>query len=693
AAALALAAPAAARAGAPVSPRPHTLQIAVPRDAARPFTASDEQLIALVASAADHWRELSEGQISSFTVDPTVDALPPESYSDPCELDALMTGARQAYPASRFSTGPSQAPQHLVVLLPDSCQGRNGLGTLGVARFASGGVVVASTAGSAGKSQQILVHELGHNFGLSHSAGGVCGGIPGDGESGACRVDEYFGYPELMSNEGSSPTIGDHPLPVLGAVFRDHFGLEAPGESLTIDWSAEPERSRFDYELRPRADAAGLRSVRVSDPHTGRRYVLEYRSGTGLDAGAFYAGGGTIEPFRPDGQQFPVTMTPGVAIQEDADPPLTSAGGSRMPVWIYDLAAGTGNFGAHTTWFTPNRGLRIDVGAIAPGLSAHVQVTVYRTRITATAPPTIVGRAQVGETLHAEVTGWRPAPDRCEHQWLADAVEIPGATGAALTLDAGLQGARLSVRVTCVVDGAEPVAPTTSAATAAVLPAPPAPDAPPPPDAPGPVAPLPLPPAPADGGSRLTATRVTASVARSTVGQAAVVRIAVATSSPGLPADGRVEVRRGPKLLAASSLRGGRATVRLPASLPAGRLRLAVQYTGSHRLRGSRATVTAIRRKAPVRATLRLLRASIGPHDRALVRVDAVAATARPPVTGSLAIAVDGTTIRHVAVARAARTIRLPPLRPGRHRLTVRYSGSNTHATATSAAHTLTVGR
>ena len=93
----------------------------------------------------------------------------------------------------------------------------------------------------------------------------------------------------------------------------------------------------------------------------------------------------------------------------------------------------------------------------------------------ATGQPTISGTAQVGEVLTAGTTGIADADGLSgatfAYQWLADDVDISGATDATYTLVADDEGRTIKVRVT-VTDDAENETTLTSAATEAVAAAP-----------------------------------------------------------------------------------------------------------------------------------------------------------------------------------------------------------------------------
>ena len=97
----------------------------------------------------------------------------------------------------------------------------------------------------------------------------------------------------------------------------------------------------------------------------------------------------------------------------------------------------------------------------------------------ATGLPTIAGTAQVGETLTVDTTGISDGDGldnaAFAYQWLADDVEINGATGSTYTLADADEGKAIKVRVS-FTDDAENDEELTSAATGAVAAAPPPPN-------------------------------------------------------------------------------------------------------------------------------------------------------------------------------------------------------------------------
>ena len=99
-------------------------------------------------------------------------------------------------------------------------------------------------------------------------------------------------------------------------------------------------------------------------------------------------------------------------------------------------------------------------------------VTATLTNYPATGAPTIIGTAQVGQTLTASTTGISDADGLTNvaysYQWLADDTEIDGATSSTYTVQSTDNGKVIKVRVTFTDDGSSDES-LTSAGTAAVV--------------------------------------------------------------------------------------------------------------------------------------------------------------------------------------------------------------------------------
>ena len=113
--------------------------------------------------------------------------------------------------------------------------------------------------------------------------------------------------------------------------------------------------------------------------------------------------------------------------------------------------------------------------------SAATAVVASRPNSAATGAPSISGTAQVGETLTAETSGIADADGldtaAFSYQWLADDIEITGATSSSYTLTADDEGKTIKVQVS-FTDDADNEETLTSAATAAVAAAEPEPNSP-----------------------------------------------------------------------------------------------------------------------------------------------------------------------------------------------------------------------
>lgn len=89
------------------------------------------------------------------------------------------------------------------------------------------------------------------------------------------------------------------------------------------------------------------------------------------------------------------------------------------------------------------------------------------------AAPVVTGTPTVGQQLSGTSGSWSPQPTGTTYQWLADGVEISGATSATYTLTTGEIGKAITLRVTATVaghtDGVAVSAPTAPVARSAVV--------------------------------------------------------------------------------------------------------------------------------------------------------------------------------------------------------------------------------
>ena len=143
---------------------------------------------------------------------------------------------------------------------------------------------------------------------------------------------------------------------------------------------------------------------------------------------------------------------------------------------------------------------------------------------------------------------------------------------------------------------------------------------------------------------------------------------------------GEVTLRSGTTVLGTAPVADGTASIALPrTALAPGRRAITATFTGAGFVSSTvTGTLTVRRAAATVRAKVKPARAG-GPKARARVVLEA---TGGVPVTGRVEVAVQGRTrsARMTRLAPGTATVVLPSLRPGRHRVVVRYLGSSTVA-------------
>ena len=184
----------------------------------------------------------------------------------------MVSEAAELFPDAQFF-GPG-ATDVLAVLTPDmGCSANTlGVGTIG-GSFASGGATV--TRASTQYVRGTLAHEIGHNFGLQHSNVGA---------------QEYHDIYNVMG----FGIAGYHPLTALSTAYRVPNAITDAGEVEVLPAPAAGQVATLTREIAPRSDETGLRSISVTAPGSGETYLVDYRSGTGQDAGSAYAAGFTI---------------------------------------------------------------------------------------------------------------------------------------------------------------------------------------------------------------------------------------------------------------------------------------------------------------------------------------------------------------------------------------------------------------
>ena len=388
----------------------------------------DTDILAQIGAAQGWWIGQSGGQVPAWnTVTGVTPVAANAGSTTDCGLgnDGASFGAiaadvgAQAYPGVDFS---GRSPNHLVVVVPSGCGGTvaSGRARLG-ASLASGGPVIIE-ARPAASFRTILEHEYGHNVSLQHSNNGTA---------------EYGGLYEVM---GSGPSV--RPNPVLGTIYRMEEGILAPDEA--VDGLAGGT-----WTLAPRSAAAGLRGVHFINPDDGLRYFVDYRDGSGADAGTCYVSGQcnyATGTYRQD-------YRPGLTIERE---------NQRTGAFLLPAAGNDGSLQAGEAW--TNVGGTLTVTATAAN-----GVRINRTP----GAPLGAGTAAVlTPVANREVAASAtiPGATSIRYQWVLNGQGIPQADDATFTPTPDMVGGSLSVVATGYAVGREPSPPVQSPAQA-VMPA------------------------------------------------------------------------------------------------------------------------------------------------------------------------------------------------------------------------------
>ena len=390
---------------------------------------SDAAILSNLAAAQEYWVRQSNGLIGSWAT--ATGVVPVSSTAGSAaagcglgnggaDFDAVTSSVgAAAFPGVDFS---GASPNHLVVVVPDNCGGTAaGRARVGVSLANGGPSIVQAMPGS--MVRIVMEHEYGHNVGLQHSDN---------------KVAEYGGVYEVM---GAGPD--DYPNPALGTALRHEEGALAPGEM--VDGLAGGE-----WTLAPRSATTGLRGIHFINPDDGVRHFVDYRDGTGADAGTWYAQNSTVVGY---GQ----TYRTGVVIEREH-----KTSGSFL-VDTNGAAADTGAMRAgDPAWSNASGTLRVAV-------SGASTVTISRTA----APPLTGGTVTAGPAtamreVSASASGFTPTPVRVRYQWFLNGQPLAQAESPSYTPSLDMAGGTLSVTATAYAVGREPVSRT---ATQTVAPA------------------------------------------------------------------------------------------------------------------------------------------------------------------------------------------------------------------------------
>lgn len=220
--------------------------------------------------------KVTTGATVPATVSDTVITGPTDAY---CNADALKQAATAAAKAKGIT---SSRFRHFIIAVPDQpgCTSLAGLGSVGPA---ADGTQTIWLFGSEGVPTQVLAHELGHNFGLSHSdrvdATGCTITSPTSALAASC-FDEYYDPWELMGGGFYTPDRTNY-VGHLSASHLDQMGLLPAAEKAIPNG-----KTTQTFRLSPVAQStvpAGARRL-ISIPYGSRLYTVEYRTAVGYDS-------------------------------------------------------------------------------------------------------------------------------------------------------------------------------------------------------------------------------------------------------------------------------------------------------------------------------------------------------------------------------------------------------------------------
>lgn len=435
------------RAAATVA-KSHVVDIAIVDTAdASQVAKSDAEIQLTIGTALAYWIGESKGAIPTFPIA----SLQRYTTAELCRnTDELWADA-----ASRAGQGNGSgyfdgSGRHLLVITGPECQSAGpglGLGTVGASLHEGGATYLANVDDTMLPS---AVHELGHNMSLDHAFVREYDNPAAGGDAGNSADYEYE---DLYSPMGFAVTGYPTP-PALGPGAREALGFSTASTLRRVE---APASGSSVTEVTVGSGAgAGLTGLRVADPLNGRVYFVEYRDGTGREAGSAYTA-------LDDGclPECPYGYGSGVHITRAGRLPVDQ--GSGLATYGLSLATDLADpnqrelaLDAGESFRSASGGVLVEVRATASG-SATLNIVLTKTPgAIVMNPPTVTGSARQGDTLTASVPGRFPADTTFAWQWKRDGVVISGATSATyvpVTLDVG---ARLAAVATGSAPGYSP---------------------------------------------------------------------------------------------------------------------------------------------------------------------------------------------------------------------------------------------
>lgn len=434
---------------APAAPRTHTLDVIwIGVDGAK--KPSQAAVDSVISRMSGYWREQSDGVIRGLTRSVSVKYGRNRTDTDFCRLDTMWRDSAKAFGHTDPDWYRQGRARHLVILIPfksgPKCQSLIGVGTEGASVHEGGLMVVPVKQNSPIDWDLSFANALADNLGLTWSHARSC--TPP-------RVDAPFSMRTWKvqapcndwGQDSYSPLGGGgeddlRRIPALNIVNRDQVGFLRAGAVQRVSVGDGEPRT---YTISSLTSPSGVRGLRITDPVSRELVYVEYRSGTGRDAGSSWQ-----RTTEETGKDY---FLPGVRVLKSYV--CTSSCTSRHDPFATVLErpiASQAVYQEYRSWMQAGHSLtmhtkavRITVSSIS-GERARVTVSDALPDLPLWTVPAISGTARVGTPLRAVRGSWTSGTV-FRYQWYAGGVAVAGATGSTFTPRASEQGKVVVVKV------------------------------------------------------------------------------------------------------------------------------------------------------------------------------------------------------------------------------------------------------